>query len=129
MCWYDGEVSAIWNVTERRARKTYPCYECDATIERGQKYQNIASLYDGRWGTYRLCIPCVTASEALGAACRLYEVDSCNPPIGGLRDALDEHLRDEGWRTGHAPEGLARTALRDLNRHNIRLNGRRKVTA
>ena len=87
------------------------------------------SLYEGRWDVYRICAPCVAASEALTDACRLYDATTYAMPVGALRDALDEHLRGEGWRTGHAPEGIARTALRDLNRHNIRLNGRRKVTA
>lgn len=129
MCWDGGEYSDIWNIAERRARKSYRCYECDGAIDAGQKYTNITSLYEHRWDTYRLCTPCIEASDALGAACRLYEDFSDNPPVGGLRDALDEHMRGEGWRTGNAPKGLTRTALRDLNRHHVRLNGRRKVTA
>jgi len=125
MCWHDTEVSAVWAVTQRRARKAWRCYECDTTIDPGQPYDHIASLYDGRWDTYRVCAPCAAAHKALTDACRLYDISTYPVPLGDLHNALTEHLSDERWRLGDAPEGLTRTALRDLNRHHARLNGRK----
>lgn len=40
------------------ARKTYKCYECDEDIKPGQKYNKYVGVWDGRFNTYRTCMPC-----------------------------------------------------------------------
>lgn len=45
------------------ARKTYKCCECHQDIKPGQKYHRAHGKWDGRWETYRTCMPCYNIRE------------------------------------------------------------------
>jgi hypothetical protein len=38
--------------------KEWKCCECGEKIELGQKYHYLTGVADGRWVTYRTCVPC-----------------------------------------------------------------------
>ena len=52
------DTCTVWNETTRRARKEHVCDECREPIAKGEQHRYITSLYDGHWGTYRMCLLC-----------------------------------------------------------------------
>ena len=54
---YDGVVS-IHSDLLRTARKEHKCIECNEKIKPGEKYHYITQLYDGRWSSLKVCVPC-----------------------------------------------------------------------
>lgn len=57
------EQATVWNADERRARKEHVCCECRETIARGETYQHVSMLYDGRWDRYVTCLLCVEIGD------------------------------------------------------------------
>lgn len=41
-----------------KARKEHKCGECGATIKTGEEYYSEKSVYEGRFDTYKTCLPC-----------------------------------------------------------------------
>jgi hypothetical protein len=58
---YDGP--DVYSEEYPIARKTYICCECGEEILPGQKYEKFRGLWEGRWGTYKTCMPCVAIRE------------------------------------------------------------------
>lgn len=48
-----------------RARKPHKCGECGHTINSRQRYEAIAEVFDGEFGTHKTCIPCRDVRESL----------------------------------------------------------------
>lgn len=91
MCWEnDGTWTQLGGGTNV-ARKQHRCDQ-GCVIQPGQRYHWGAGLGDGEFYSWKECEPCHQASIALGAACRLYDPYSTDPPIGMLLDAYHEHL-------------------------------------
>jgi len=42
-----------------KARKEHVCGECRETIKKGEKYERVKGLWDGYWGTFNTCVPCM----------------------------------------------------------------------
>lgn len=113
MCMIDyGERAAVWDQIIRKARKSHLCCECHRTIEKGEKYEYISSLFDGSWDHYHLCAHCSSASRWLSKHCGGYL-------IGGILDDLQEHW-EENYRKDHLGRlivGMARK-WKNFNKNN-----------
>jgi len=53
-----GEMPQIFNRYLRKARKQHLCCECRKPIKTGDTYWFARGLWDHRWGTYKVCVPC-----------------------------------------------------------------------
>ena len=98
-CCFADEVSPADLFDEKwcRARKTYRCCECYATIDVGDKYQHIKMLENHHWYTYRTCVPCADLRESLEeVTCVYYE---------GLADAYQEFLTEAPGKVMRVREG------------------------
>lgn len=42
----------------RTARVEHICCECGATINPGEKYEQVNGCWDGRWDCFKTCTPC-----------------------------------------------------------------------
>lgn len=71
-----------------RARKRHHCVECDRAIEVGGEHEVFAGVYDGQWETYRFCLRCSRARNALIAELAL----SDGLAFGTLRAELRERI-------------------------------------
>jgi len=48
-----------------KARKQYTCCECGRAIVPGERHERTRGLWEGRWETYRTCVPCVALRHEL----------------------------------------------------------------
>lgn len=78
---YD-ELADVFNLTERRARKTHKCCECGCIIEPGVTYVVVDVLFDSEWSTHKACRICMAIRG---------DLSPCSP-MGCLRDDLWECL-------------------------------------
>jgi hypothetical protein len=105
MCSCDFDPPTVHRSEQRTARKQHRCAECPAVIAPGDRYVAEASLTDGSWGSWKLCMPChemaqafvddenaagETACWAIGGLAEA--IEDCD----GAREALAPHL--EAWR-------------------------------
>lgn len=67
----DGEHPAVHTEQVVRARKTHVCCECGEEIKVGEQYERAKGLWDGSWGTYTTCIPCMRIRDDL-CSCFIY---------------------------------------------------------
>lgn len=60
-CIYIGDYNEpdVYNAKLRRARKPRVCGECGDAIERGDIYEHVTGLWDGRWDKHDTCARCV----------------------------------------------------------------------
>ena len=52
------DIAKVCNLTIRKARKPHICLECREAIGVGEQYADERALCDGRWHTYKTCMPC-----------------------------------------------------------------------
>jgi hypothetical protein len=71
----DCEPAQIFNRIFRKARKPHKCCECGDEIVKGERYEYVTMLFDGRWSEYKTCLPCYHIGDDLGCRCYgdLYE--------------------------------------------------------
>ncbi len=55
----------VFNEWSPKARQPHKCCECRGIIARGEKYQKIQGLWDGRWRTFKTCIDCKELREKI----------------------------------------------------------------
>jgi hypothetical protein len=91
MCWENEGGWVELNRGVRTARKAHLCAE-GHTINPGERYHWAVGKWEGDFSTWKACEPCIAAAQALGAACRLYDRWSDNPPLGTLYESYVEHL-------------------------------------
>lgn len=87
MCNYDNDPPDLSTTRLVTARKPSRCYECDATIAKGDTYRRTKSLYDGHWTTTRLCTSCDALSDAV-------ENVGCNWSYGYLTEDAEGAIQD-----------------------------------
>ena len=85
------ELPAVFEATERVARKRHACCECRRPIEPGDRYVENAGLWEGQWSHYRQHLRCARAFRAIEAELETGDYLA----FGGLREALQER---NGWR-------------------------------
>lgn len=83
----DGERSTVWNEVEKTARKAHVCTECRRTINPGESYVRIASLFEGSWDTYKQCAHCCIVTKWLTEECSGYLAH-------GVYEDIHEHARE-----------------------------------
>ena len=93
----DFEGPSCYAQTFRKARKTHRCYECHSEIRRGDRYEEVTGVWDGRPDRFRTCLDCVSVRDAF--FCDGFE-------YGGVWEYLHEHLRNCAHTT--PTEALAR---------------------
>ena len=64
-----------------RARKQHCCGECSRTIEKGEQYEVVKGLWDGRWETHKTCLGCTRIRQHFCSDGWLY---------GGLAEQVSE---------------------------------------
>lgn len=87
----DGEPVDVYAVTQQKARKEYRCYECQKPIAPGEKYERLATLYEGHWETTRTCCRCLDLRQYVEAHAPCF----CWAHGTMLDDAIDV-IRDHG---------------------------------
>jgi hypothetical protein len=66
MCDVDyDEAVKVWDELTRKARMRHQCTGCREIIEPGHVYRRTATLFDGRWTTYKHCLRCSVIVDAL----------------------------------------------------------------
>jgi hypothetical protein len=55
---YDGDQASVFNSHVLKARKSHTCYECEETIQPGDRYERVSGKWGDEWRTYRFCLPC-----------------------------------------------------------------------
>jgi len=58
-CYCDFEEPSVYNKTTPKARKVHRCSECGATIQKGERYENVSGVWDGYADTYKTCERCL----------------------------------------------------------------------
>lgn len=96
----------FWNERlVKRARKTHTCGECHRQIETGEPYLYIAGVWDGDFGTHKICHDCQSVIDAF--FCNGYVFEQ-------VWEFLDEHVREadgdlsESKIAGLTPRALER---------------------
>lgn len=59
------EYCTVWNVTWRKARKQHRCCECMDTIQPGQRYEHIFSVFEGDVTIFKTCEFCAAEFDRL----------------------------------------------------------------
>ncbi len=88
------EIAEFYKCSERTARKTFFCCECNATIRKGEKHLYARGKWDGRFDAFRQHMLC-------GAACMfIRDMDQTNydgcVPFGGLKAYYGE-TNESDW--------------------------------
>jgi hypothetical protein len=55
----DGDSATCYSESVRTARKEHACGECDDTIKKGERYEYVSGIWDGRASSYKTCLLCV----------------------------------------------------------------------
>lgn len=67
-CYCDyGDSPDVYAKSTHKARIAHKCYECGRPITPGERYERVASLYDGHWTIARTCCRCLSLREYLEA--------------------------------------------------------------
>jgi len=82
-----------YNTGIRTAKKVHRCGECYREIQPKEKYHWHSGLWEGRWGTAKICQHCTVAAEWLQTECG-----------GFLFTMVDEDLREHFYE-GHKNVG------------------------
>lgn len=85
ICVDPDEMVTLLSRTQPRARKKHHCFECGHPIEAGQRYQQDATVYDGEFTVYKICIPCRDVRDSMF---------SCGFYYGGLWPDVHEAYCD-----------------------------------
>jgi ribosomal protein L24E len=93
MCWDTDDDADFYRQRRPRAVKVHRCDECTADIEPGQQYLYVVHKYDGWFSSFKMCARCEAPSTALGAHCRRRERWSTDPPLGGMREAIENEIK------------------------------------
>ena len=80
-CW-DYDPPSVYRDELRRAKKPYKCCDCNTAINPGEQYGYVFGVWDGRAGTFRLCVLCEDMRRQCEFAC---------VPLGELADDVYQH--------------------------------------
>lgn len=86
MCMIDScdEFSIVLREEQRKARKEHKCMECFRTINKGEKYLNEGTLFDGRKSTHKTCSHCQVVRKWLTNNCGGFA-------YGCIREDFNDH--------------------------------------
>ena len=93
------EADGIWDVhreDRRHAAKEHVCDGCSEAIRRGDLYINSATLYDGRWVSWKHCVRCDAIFKAIAATSeQTLAIDphlNCGETFDSLFGSTPEHV-------------------------------------
>ena len=58
-----GETFDLFDESFPIACKEHTCTECNRIIKKGERYQRVRALFEGRWEHYKTCIGCQRLRE------------------------------------------------------------------
>lgn len=58
---YDYEPVELWRRASRKANKNHKCHECGREIVKGEKYEHVSYMHDGRFYADKTCADCLSA--------------------------------------------------------------------
>lgn len=97
MCRCDNaEYPSASRMIMRKAAKAHWCTECGKEIRKGDRYQYISGIWDGRPDEFKTCLPCVAMRDAHKAAEKDVTGENCNVPLGTIRQSIAECFKYEG---------------------------------
>ena len=73
----------LYRAAMRKARKRHKCDECERDISRGESYEHVEGIWEGRWGQFRTCMDCLSIRQ-------VFFPEGYNH--GGVLTELFEHL-------------------------------------
>lgn len=63
MCECDFDGPSVQTTTVRKAAKDHACCECDVPIAKGDLYQVVSGVWDGRGDSFKTCGTCATIAN------------------------------------------------------------------
>lgn len=88
----DVDEPAFYSAVDRTARKQHKCCECDAPIERGEKYVVCTGKWENGVETFRQHAACCEACMFMRD--KLFDGEEC-VPFGGMWEEYDELYKAE----------------------------------
>lgn len=79
-CAVDYDLPIIHRVETRKARRTHQCCECGEEILKGERYEHVSGLWDGKWAHFNTCCICRKIREDFGVnayACLRETLQEC----------------------------------------------------
>jgi hypothetical protein len=58
-CYCDDDMPSFYRATVSKARKPHQCGECGRKIKPGERYEAVAAIWDGNFGTAKTCSHCL----------------------------------------------------------------------
>jgi len=81
------ECPTMYNEEVVTARKPHRCCECGTQIAKGEQYESVSGMWDGRFDRSKTCIPCMEIRKKATEGIR--SGDCCELPVfGELRQYL-----------------------------------------
>lgn len=87
MCMTDYDRPSVYSERERIARKDHKCGECGRTILKGEPYQFVSGVWDGRANSYKTCSHCCVVQEWLMRECSGFMFSM-------IGEDIEDHARD-----------------------------------
>jgi hypothetical protein len=95
----DCEQSTVSHTLRGKARKPHTCCECGRTIAVGETYARTESLYEGYWGTFKVCSHCEVAQALLSNNCG-----------GWVFEQVKEEIEEHAYEYPTIADGLLQVA-------------------
>ena len=97
----DGPTPSIYDVRVYRAKKQHVCEECSRKIQKGELYERVFGVWEGRPEVFRSCEHCrdlrVWVSNSVPCFC---------PAHGGMDQQMREAVEEATWRAPDETKGL-----------------------
>lgn len=92
-CHCDFEMPEFYMAAARLARTEHRCYECFRAIHPGERYETVASKYDGAFSSVATCSRCLALREWVQAhvPCFCWAHGSM---LDDAKDAIDEYAHE-----------------------------------
>jgi len=84
----------MYEASLRTARKAHVCYECARNIEKGERYESVAGVWNGEFSVYKTCPHCLSLREFVSKHVPCFCFGH-----GNIREDAIETARGYGWET------------------------------
>lgn len=122
-CFCDYNPPTFYDRVVRTARKVHQCYECGGKIAVGEKYENVAGLWEGSFSVFKTCERCVDirtwVKNSVPCFCWAH---------GNMTEDAKETVEEAAYRAPQETVGLRFGLLRRIELRD-RFNASRKAAA